>query len=140
MSGMYSDYLANKINDHIMGVALYVPPTQLKIGLYTARGTIPQTCAGTNITPVSGGGYLEVNAGVGTANWNTSAARLSDNKLAIAMGTPSADWGMITGYTVKDQSNNLLWWNDLTTAKSCPSGASVSWIAGAIDVALPPGV
>jgi hypothetical protein len=136
---MFSDFLANKINDHITGVASYTPPTQLKIGLYTARGTIAQACAGTNFTAVSGGGYAEVDAGIGATNWNASASRLSDNKLLIPMGTPSADWGIVTGFTVKDQSGNLLWWADLSTAKSCPSGAVVSWAAGVIDVSLPQG-
>jgi hypothetical protein len=138
-TGMFSDYLAGKVFDHVDGVASFTAPTQINIGLYTARGTIAQACAGTNFTEVSGGGYARVNIGVGGTNWNTAAARAMDNKLAVAMGTPSADWGTVTGYFVYDQGANLLWWNDLTTARSCPSGAAVSFIAGAIDLALPQG-
>jgi hypothetical protein len=139
MSGMYSDYLANKINDHINGIAVYTPPTQMKVGLYTARGSIEQSCAGTNFTAVSGGGYVEVNMGIGSTNWNASAVRAATSKLLISMGTPSADWGTVIGYTLKDQSGNLLWWSDLTNSRSCPAGAVISIPIAGLGVSLPQG-
>jgi hypothetical protein len=45
----------------------------------------------------------------------------------------------VTGYIATDQTGNLLWWGDLATPKSCPSGAAVTFAAGAIDAALPQG-
>lgn len=138
-SGMYSDYLANKINDHISGVAVYTPPLELKVGLYTARGSIAQSCANTNFVAVSGGGYVEVDIGVGGTNWSTSALRACNNKLVVAMGTPSVDWGTAIGYTIKDQNNNLLWWADFAITKPCPAGVPVSWTATSLIASLPYG-
>jgi len=139
MSGMYSDFLANKINDHINGVASYTAPTEINLALFTARGSIAQACAGTTFTEVTGGSYARVNAGVGTVNWNGSAARLCDNKLSVPFVTATADWGIVTCYGAYDQAANLLWWADLTTPKSVPDGATASFATGTIDVSLPQG-
>ena len=141
MSCMKSDYLANKSNDHVTGVATYTAPTQMRLALFTARGTIAQASAGTNFTECSGGGYARVDIGVGSTNWNASSSgspRLTDNKLAVAMGTPSADWGTVTCIGIYDQGTNLLWWGDITS-RSCPLGAAVSFPAGSIDISEPQG-
>lgn len=139
MSGMMGDYLANKLNDHVTGVAAYTAPTQINIDLYTARGTIAQSCAGTNFTLVTGGSYAAVDAGVGGTNWNTSAARLVDNKLVVTFPTATASWGTVTGYRATDQTGNVLWWGDLTASKLVPDGATASFAAGDLDVSLPQG-
>ena len=142
MSCMMGDYLANKLNDHVTGVAVYTPPTQIKVSLCTAKGTIAQCCANTNFTECTGGGYAQVNVGVGSTNWNasgTTSPRLSDNKLAVSFGTPSADWGTVVAWRLLDQSGNLLWWGDESPSKSCPAYAAVSSAIGAITMALPQG-
>jgi hypothetical protein len=133
---MFSDYLANKILDHVTGVAAYTAPTQIKVALFTARGSTAQACAGTNFTEVSGGSYAQVNVGIGTTNWNTAAARLVDNKLAVALGTATADWGTVTCIGYYDQTGNLLWWGDITS-RNITNGAVVSMAAGVIDVSFP---
>lgn len=143
MSGMMSDYLAKALLDHVTGVASYTPPTQIKLGLFTSRGTVAQSCAGTNFVAVSGGSYDEVDIGVGTTNWNTAALsapnRLTDNKLAKAFATATASWGTVYGYTAKDQSGNLLWWGDLASPQAVPDGATASFAGGVLDVNLPQG-
>jgi hypothetical protein len=139
MSGMYADYQANAELDALSGVAAYPVPTQLNLALFTARGTIAQTCAGTNLTEVTGGGYARVNVGVGSVNWNAAAARAMTNKLAVAMGTPSGDWGTVVAVALYDQSGNMRWWDDLPAGKPCPAGVPVSFAAGAISMGLPQG-
>lgn len=135
---MFSDYLSNALLDHITGVAAYTPPTEINVALFTARGSIAQSCAGTNFTEVAGGNYARTNVGITAINWNAAAARATSNTLIVTFPVPSADWGTVVAVGYYDQLGNLLWWDDVTS-RFCALGATVTLAAGAVDVALPQG-
>lgn len=139
MSGMFSDYWANKLIDHGLAVTNYTPPTHIYVALFLARGTIEQACAGTDFVECAGGSYARVNVGVTSVNWNPAALRASDNKLAVPFPTPTADWGTVVAIGYYDQLGNLLWWSDCAP-RFCALAASVSLLAGSIDVSLPQGI
>jgi hypothetical protein len=138
MSGMLSDYLCNALLDHITGVATYTSPTQINVALFTARGSIAQSCAGTNFTEVAGGAYARVNVGITGVNWDSAASRAIQNKLLVTFPTPTADWGTVIAVGYYDQLGNLLWWDDVTS-RFCALGATVTIAIGAIDLSLPYG-
>lgn len=90
---LISDYLANKLLDHFLGVATYTPPG----AVYTALCKNPpvRETASLGAIEVSGGGYGRV---------ETTFAAAVDQKTAnsdpIEFGEPTADWATPTAPVV----------------------------------------
>lgn len=125
-----SDYLENKIVDHIFRNRSFSVPTTIYVALYTAA---PSDAGGG--TEVSGGSYARVQVGPSDTAWTatqggTPAAAssgtggLTGNGSAIVFPTPSANWGVITHFGILDAvtSGNLLIWGALTTPKTVNNG------------------
>lgn len=144
MSAM-SDYLENKLVDHIFRNRSYSVPSTIYVALFTAA---PSDSGGG--TEVSGGSYARVQVGPSDSAWEstqgtTSAVASSgtggatQNGSAITFPTPSANWGSITHFGIFDASTsgNLLMWGALTVAKTVNNGdPAPSFAAGALDVTL----
>jgi len=144
MSDM-SDYLENKLIDHIFRNRSYTVPSTIYVGLFTAA---PSDSGGG--TEVSGGSYARVQVGPSDTTWEatqggTPAAASSgtggatQNAAAITFPTPSANWGSITHMGIFDASTsgNLLMWKALTVAKTVNNGdPAPSFATGALDVVL----
>lgn len=140
-----SDYLENKLVDHIFRNRSYSVPTTVYIALFTAA---PSDTGGG--TEVSGGSYARVQVGPSDTTWNATqggapAAASSGtggqtaNASAITFPTPSANWGVITHFAIMDASTagNFLLWGALGTAKTVNNGdPAPSFIAGALTVTL----
>lgn len=130
MSNM-TDFLENKLVDHLFRARSYTAPTQLWVGLFTAA---PSDAGGG--TEVSGGNYARATPGVNSDTaWKatqggTPAAASSgtggatSNPAALTFNTPSASWGTITHFAVFDASSggNMLIWGALTTSKTVNNG------------------
>lgn len=125
-----SDYLENKLVDHIFRARTYTSPSALYTSLHTANPT--DTGSGTE---VSGGSYARVNLAPSDTNWKATqggapAAASSgtggqtSNAATITFPTPSANWGVVTHYGVWDASSggNLLVYGALTTSKTINNG------------------
>jgi len=144
MSDM-SDYLENKLIDHIFRNRSYTVPATIFVGLYTAA---PSDAGGG--TEVTGGSYVRVQVGPSDTDWDatqggTPAAASSGtggataNAAAITFPAPSANWGVITHMGIFDASSagNLLFWKALTTPKTVNNGdPAPSFATGALDVVL----
>jgi hypothetical protein len=129
--GAMSDYLENKLIDHVFRGVSYTAPTGLYVALFTAA---PSDSGGG--TEVSGGSYARVNLAPSTANWastggattttNPSAGTsgTTSNNSAITFAAPTANWGVITSVGVFDASTsgNLLFYTNLTTSKTVNNG------------------
>ena len=140
-----SDYLENKLIDHLFRGRSYTAPTVLAVALYTAT---PSDSGGG--TEVSGGSYARGQLNPSDSNWEstqgTTAAAASSgtsgatqNAVAITFPTPSANWGSITHFGVFDAttSGNLLFWGALTTPKTVNNGdPGPTFAIGAIDFTL----
>jgi hypothetical protein len=130
-----SDYLENKIIDHILRATSYTAPATTYVGLLTAAPN--DTGGGTEVT---GGSYARVAVTSGTGAWNATGGTdgTTENTSAINFPTPSAGWGTVTHFGVYDASTagNLLFYAALTTSKTINSGDAVSFAAGALSLQI----
>lgn len=129
MSAM-SDYLENKLVDHIFRNRSYTVPSTVYVALYTAT---PSDSGGG--TEVSGGSYARVLVGPSDSAWQstqglTTAAASNGtggqtaNGSTITFPTPTGNWGTITSFGIFDASTsgNLLIWGPLTVSKTVNNG------------------
>lgn len=129
MAGSFSDYLENKLLDHIFKTATFTQPTNLYVALYT----VAPTDAGGG-TEVSGGNYARKLHNT----WTTSAGGAISNSGAVTFNTASASWGTVVAFGIFDAitGGNLLVWGDLTQSKTIGSGDTAEFANGDLDVTL----
>lgn len=138
-----SDYLENKLIDHLLRATAYTAPATTYVALLTAA---PSDSGGG--TEVSGGGYARASVASGTSAWTATQGGTSgassgtggttSNAATINFATPSAGWGTVTHFGVYDASTggNLLFYGALTASKVINSGDSVSFAAGALTLQI----
>jgi len=138
-----SDYLENKLIDHIFRAQSFAAPANLYFALFTAA---PSDSGGG--TEVSGGSYARVTMATALANWSgtqgagsTSASSgtsgAASNNIAITFPTPTANWGTITHFGIFDavSGGNLLFHGALTVSKTVNNGdPAPSFAAAALGV------
>jgi hypothetical protein len=124
----FSDYLENKVLDHVMRNTSYTSPATVYAALYTAA---PSDAGGG--TEVSGGSYARTAVTCGAAASGSIA-----NSGAVTFPTASGSWGTVTHVGIFDASSagNLLFWGALTASKTVASGDTFSFAIGALTVAL----
>jgi hypothetical protein len=146
MSAM-SDYLENKIVDHVFRGQAYTIPV-LYVGLLTAA---PSDSGGG--TEISGNAYARVKAAASTAQALTDWKSTQNDNLASATGsggttgnttntnavtfpTPSATWGTVTHFGIYDAltAGNLLFWGSLTISKTINQSDTVTFPAGTLSI------
>lgn len=130
MSAM-SDYLENKLVDHIFRAQSFSAPATLYVALFTSA---PSDSGGG--TEVSGGNYARASVTSSLANWagtqsagSTTASSgtggQTSNNGAITFNAPSgANWGTVTHFGIFDaaSSGNLLFHGALTAPKTINDG------------------
>lgn len=129
MSAM-SDYLENKLVDHIFRGISFTMPTDLYVALYTSG---PSDSGGG--TECSGGSYARAQLNPSYSNWkgtngevaNTPSAGTggqTKNASVITFPTPSGNWGTVSHWGLFDAatSGNLLAHGSLTTSKTVNNG------------------
>lgn len=123
-----SDYLENKIFNHVLRNTAYTAPSAVYLALFTAD----PTDAGTG-TEVTGGGYARQLIAFG-APTNGAGANSGDLLFPIA----TANWGAITHIGIFDavSAGNLLFHGQLTTAKTINTDDQLKVTAGDITVTL----
>lgn len=126
-----SDYLEDKINDHVLGATAYTAPATIYIALFTAA---PSDSGGG--TEVSGSNYSRKAVTNNTTNWPSSASGVKTLNVAQTFATPSGSWGTVTHFALFDASSagNLLYWNALTASQTISSGNTVTFGVGSITV------
>ncbi len=141
MSAM-SDYLENKLVDHLFRAQTLSAPATLHIGLLTAA---PSDSGGG--TEVSGNSYARVAVTSSLANWagtqsagstiaSSGTGGQTSNNAAITFPTPSGTWGTVSHFGIYDASSggNLLFHGSLSVAKTINQGDTVSFPAGSLTV------
>lgn len=125
MSAM-SDYLENKVLDHILGTTAYTQPTTVYLGLSTA--SFADDNSGTEL---SGSGYARQ-----SATFNAASSGTADNSAVIEFPAATGSWGTITHFGVFDAltGGNLLVHGAFTTSKTIASGDIVRISAGDLDI------
>ena len=127
----FSDYLEDKVLDHVFGGTAYTAPSTLYVGLYTAA---PSDSGGG--TEVTGGSYARKSMPAMTVS-GTSPTQAT-NGAAVEFVTATGSWGTVTHCGVFDavSSGNLLGWAALTASKAVASGDVFRFDAGDLDITL----
>lgn len=126
----FSNYLENKIIDHLLKVASFTVPSNLYIGLSTAD---PGDSGGTLAEPV-GNNYARVLCN----SWDTASGGASSNSALVTFPTATGNWGTITYACIFDaiSGGNLLISGQLTINKTVTSGDTIQFAIGDLDVSL----
>ena len=126
----FSDYLEDKVLDHVFGGNAYTAPSTLYVALYTVAPT--DTGGGTE---VSGGGYVRKTATFNVSGTNPTTA---SNTAAIEYPTATANYGTVVAVGIFDalSSGNLLAYANLTTSKVVSTGDVFRFNTGDLDVTL----
>lgn len=121
-----SNYLEDKILDHVLRNTAYTSPSAVYCALYTAA---PSDAGGG--TEVSGNDYARTAITFGAASGGAIA-----NSAPVEFPTPSGSWGTVTHFGVFDASTagNLLYWGALTASQVIASGNDVTFPIGDIDI------
>jgi hypothetical protein len=126
----FSDYLEDKVLDHVFGGVAYTAPSTLYVALYTVAPT--DTGGGTE---VSGGAYARQTATFTVSGTNPTTAT---NSAAIEYPTATADYGTVVAVGIFDAltSGNLLAYANLTASKVVSTGDVFRFNSGDLDVTL----
>lgn len=136
-----SNYLENKLVDHIFRATSFTAPAALYVSLHTADPL--DTGAGTE---VSGNAYARSQLNPSTSNWantqnsGTSASSgtggQTSNKAIIAFTTPTASWGTVTHFAVWDASTtgNMICYGALTVSKTINTSDVVTFPVDSLAV------
>jgi hypothetical protein len=123
-----SNYLEDKILDHVLTNTSYTSPTTVYLGLFTSDPTDADVG-----TEVSGGSYARQVISFAAASSGTSA---SDQTIEFPQAT--ASWGTISHVGILDAltTGNLLFHTPLTTSKSIDSGDIFRVSSGNLTVTI----
>lgn len=128
--GSFSNYLENKILDHVLKVAAYTVPTNIYIALSTAD----PLDTGAGIAEPSGNAYARAAAN----SWAAAVNGATSNSAQITFPEATGSWGTITHFAGFDASTagNMLFHGALTTAKAITTGDTPRFNTGELDVTL----
>lgn len=135
MSNAASNYLENKLLDHVLKNTAFTSPTTVYLGLFKNDSTnaAANLEAGTLTDEVSGGSYAREAVTFGSASGGVSASSAT-----VQFPTASADWGTVTHVAIMDAatSGNVLYWGQLAVSKLVSTGDSFQMTAGNLTVTL----
>jgi len=125
----FSDYLEDKVLDHVFGGVAYTQPAK-HVALYTVAPT--DTGGGTEVT---GGSYARQSGAFTVSGTNPTTA---SNSAAIEYPTATADYGTVVAVGILDASSsgNLLAYANLDTSKSVTTGDVFRFDTGDLDITL----
>ena len=125
-----SDYLENKLLDHVLGGTTYTQPANIYLGLYTADTGLE---ANTPSAEVSGGSYAREAVTFAAASSGSAATNAT-----VTFTTATANWGTITHVAVMDASTagNVLFYGAVTTSKTIESGDTFQVSSGNLTISL----
>lgn len=125
MSAM-SDYLENKVLDHVLGTTSYTMPATVYIGLST--GSFADDNSGTELT---GNGYARQSIA-----FDAAASGTTDNTSNVDFPAATGSWGTVSHYGLFDalSGGNLLIHGAFTVSKTVASGDILRIAAGELDI------
>ena len=130
-----SDYLEDKLLDHLFNKASYTAPT-IYVALCTAAPVDSDT--GSTITEATYTGYARKSTVAG--DWNAASGDPStiDNGNAITFAACTGGSSTVTHFALVDASSagNMLLWGALTSSLAVSSGITPEFAVGALDVTL----
>jgi hypothetical protein len=124
----FTDFLENKIIDHMLRAQSYTPPATVYVGLFTAA---PSDAGGGTV--VSGGSYARQAVTLAAASGGASS-----NSADVTFPQATGDWGTITHLALFDAltAGNMLMWTPLDASKDIDTGDTFVVEAGDLDVTV----
>lgn len=131
--GSFSDYLENKLLDHVFGTGDYASPANLYVALLTSTPDDADT-GSTLPGELSGGGYVRK----GCNTWDVAAAGATENSQTVTFAQATADLGTVTHFAICDKTTagNVIGWGALSASRVISSGDTASFATGDLDVTL----
>ena len=125
MSAM-SDYLENKVLDHVLSTSAYTMPAAIYIGLST--GSFNDDNSGVELT---GNGYARQ-----SISFDAAVSGTAENTAAAEFSPATASWGTVTHFGLFDASTggNLLIHGAFTVGKLIDTGDILKVSAGDLDI------
>lgn len=112
MAGSKSDYLENKLLDHVLGGGDFARPATIYVALFTVA---PNDSTGG--TEASGNGYARASVPNDATHWPASSGGTKKNGTRIVFPQASGgNWGTIVGAALYDAASggNRLYWCSFT--------------------------
>ena len=137
-----SNYLENKVLDHVLTATSYSAPGTRYVGLFKSpvslAGTDADLEAGTLTNEVAtAGGSLYARQ---TVTFAAASSGSSATNATVTFPAAGANWGEITHVAIMDGgtagAGNVLFWGRVTTAKTIESGDTFQISSGNLTVSL----
>ena len=124
----FSDFMENKIIDHMLRNQAYTPPSTIYVALFTSA-----TEDSGGGTEVSGGSYARQ-----AVTLSAASGGASENSADITFPQATADWGTITHVALMDAATggNMLMHSALDASKTVNNGDTFKINAGDLDVTV----
>jgi hypothetical protein len=128
----FSDYLENKVLDHLFGNTPFATPNTIYFALFT---TAPSDAGGG--VEVSGNGYARAAIQNTDANWSPAASGQKRNSVVLAFPEASGSWGTVIAIGIFDAATggNLLLHSTINS-RTVVAGDVPRFAVNGISVAL----
>lgn len=126
----FSDYLENKILNHVFGIEAYAQPD----ALYVALSTSNPLDDGSGVSEPSGNNYARINHN----DWATATSGSTSNVGVVTFPTASGTWGTVTYVCIFDAltGGNLIASGALTASRAVTVGDTIRFASRDIRVSL----
>jgi len=132
-----SNYLENKVLDHVLTATSYTAPGTRYLALFTNTSGNAATNleAGTLTDEVSTSGTAYVRK---TVSFASASGGTSSSNATVTFDAATASWGTITHIAVMDSlaTGNVLFWGAVTTSKQIDSGDTFQVTSGNLTISL----
>jgi hypothetical protein len=132
-----SNYLENKVLDHVLTATGYTAPTTRYLALFTntSGSAAANLEAGTLSDEVSTSGSAY---GRKTITFAAASGGSSASNATVTFDTATANWGTITHVAVMDAetSGNVLFYGAVTTSKTIETGDTFQVSSGNLTISL----
>jgi hypothetical protein len=127
-----SNYLENKILDHVLTATGYTAPTTRYLALFTANTGLETNSPSSEVS-TSGSAYIRKAVTFAAASSGASATNAT-----VTFDAATANWGTITHVAVMDAetSGNVLFWGAVTTSKTIETGDTFQVSSGNLSISL----
>ncbi len=129
-----SNYLENKVLDHVLRNTAYTQPGNLFVGLFK-NNSLSNLEAGTLSDEVSTSGTAYARKAV---TFGAAASGTATNSATVTFEAASADWGTVTAIAILDTITtcNVIFYGNLTTSKLIENGDTMQFVSTNISVSL----
>lgn len=132
-----SNYLENKVLDHVLTSTAYTQPANRFLALFTGTagdvlGRLENDTLTDEVT-TSGSAYIRKAVTFAAASGGTSATNAT-----VTFDAATSNWGTVTCIAIMDavSAGNVLFYGQVTTAKTIESGDTFQVSSGNLTVSL----